>query len=148
MTASPARGVDLLMHIAPESISTETKALAHIHRDAPDHYVSTIEIDILYGDELEKIGEAKAFEVRMGHIENDGQWSLFDVFDGNSGDLSELYEELFADDQLIPVVEDELGGYGNIVLIKSIVLKPEFRGTGWAISWPWRLPSGFLTGIS
>lgn len=118
------------MHVDPQFISFETKTWAPIHRDAPDHYISTIDIDILYGDELERIGEGKALEVRMDHIENDSEWSLFDVFDGNSSDLSELYEELFADDELIPAVEDELGGYGNIVLIKSIVLKPEYRGQG------------------
>lgn len=118
------------MDIDPQFISLKTKAWAHIHRNGPDHYIATIDIDILYGDEREKIGEAKAFEVRMDHIVNDGGWSLVTVFDGYSGDLSELYEELFPDDELIPAVKDELGDYDNIVLIKLIVLKPEYRGQG------------------
>jgi GNAT superfamily N-acetyltransferase len=118
------------MHIDLQYVSLATKIWTPIHRDAPDHHVSTIDVDILYGDELEKIGEGKIYEVRMDHILNDGAWSLFDVFDGHSSDLSELYEELFADDELIPAVEDELCDYGDIVLIKSIVLKPEYRGQG------------------
>jgi GNAT superfamily N-acetyltransferase len=55
---------------------------------------------------------------------------LLVIFDGHSSDLGHLYEELFDDDELIPAVEDELLGYENIVLIKSIVLKPEYRGQG------------------
>lgn len=61
---------------------------------------------------------------------NDGTCSLFDIFDGHSSDLCNLYEELFDDDELIPVIEDELFDYENIVLIKSIILKPEYRGQG------------------
>lgn len=118
------------MNIDPQYISLATKTWTPIHNDAPDHYVSTFDIDILYGDELEKIGEGKAYEVRIDHIINDGEWSLYDVFEGHSTDLYELYDELFADDELMPAVEDELGDYGNIVLIKAIVLKPEFRGQG------------------
>lgn len=76
------------MQIDPQFISIETKTWANIHRSDPDHYISTVDIDILYGDELEKIGKSKAFEVRMDHIENDSQWSLFDIFDGHSSDLS------------------------------------------------------------
>jgi GNAT superfamily N-acetyltransferase len=118
------------MHIDLQYVSLATKTWTPIHRDAPDHHVSTIDVDILYGEELEKIGEGKVYEVRMDHILNDGEWSLFAVFDGHSSDLSELYVELFADDELIPAVEDELCDYGDIVLIKSIVLKPEYRGQG------------------
>lgn len=118
------------MYIDPQFISLETKAWGYIHRNAPDHYVSTIDINILYGDELEKIGEGKAFEVRMDQVANDGECSLFDVFDGHSIDLGNLYEEMFADDELISAVEDELCDYINIVLIKSIVLKPDYRGQG------------------
>ena len=58
------------MHIDPQYISLATKTLNSIHRDS---YVSTIDIDILYGDEREKIGEAKAFEVRMDQIVNEGE---------------------------------------------------------------------------
>jgi GNAT superfamily N-acetyltransferase len=118
------------MNIDLQYISLATKTWTPIHRDAPDHYVSTIDIDILYGDELEKIGEGKAYEVRVDHIINDGEWSLYDIFEGHSTDLYELYQELFADDELIPAVEDELCDYGNVVLIKSIVLKPQYRSQG------------------
>lgn len=52
------------------------------------------------------------------------------IFDGHSNDLGNLYEELFDDDELIPAVEEELCDYNNIVLIKSIILKPEYRGQG------------------
>jgi GNAT superfamily N-acetyltransferase len=41
-----------------------------------------------------------------------------------------LYEELFEDEELIPAVEDELCDYSNVVLIKSILLMPEYRGRG------------------
>jgi len=75
-------------------------------------------------------GLGKVYEVRMDQVVNDGVWSLFDVFDGHSSDLADLYEELLEDDELIPAVENELGDYDNIVLIKSIVLKPEYRGQG------------------
>ena len=118
------------MEISPHHISLTTKSCNPIHRDAPNHYVSTIHIDILHGDDQENIGEAKVYEVRMDHITNDDEWSLFDIFDGHSSDLGNLYEELFADDELIPAVEDELCDYDNIVLIKSIILKPEYRGQG------------------
>jgi len=115
------------MPLNPQHISLATKTHSSIFRDS---YVSAIDIDILYGDEQEKIGESRVFEVRMDRIVNDGECSFFDVFDGHSSDLGNLYEELFADDDLIPAVEDELLDYGNIVLIKSIVLKSEYRGHG------------------
>ena len=115
------------MHIDPQHISLATKTRSPIYSDS---YVSTIDIDILYGDEREKIGEAKVYEVRIDRILNDDDCTLFDVFDGHSSDLGNLYEELFADDELIPAVEDELMDYGNIVVIKSIVLKSEYRGQG------------------
>ena len=115
------------MHIDPQYISLVTKTGGPICWHS---YVSTIDIDVLYGDELEKIGESKVFEVRMDRIVNDDECSLFDVFDGHSSDLGNLYEELFADDELITAVEDELCDYGNIVLIKSIVLKPGYRSQG------------------
>lgn len=118
------------MPLDPQYISLETKTWAYIHRDEPDHYVSTIHIDILYGNEREMIGQAKVYEVRMDQIVNDEEWSLFDVFDGHSSDLGNLYGELFEDDELIPAVEEELCDYGNVVLIKSIILKSEFRGQG------------------
>lgn len=118
------------MPLIPHQISLTTKTRTPIHRDDPLHYVSNIEIDILHGEEQEKIGIARVFEVRMDQIVNDGEWSLFDVFDNHSSDLSGLYEELFEDDELIPVLEDELMDYGNVVLIKSIVLGPEYRGQG------------------
>jgi len=118
------------MHIDPQFISLSTKTSSPIHRDSPTDYVSTIEIDILYGDEQEKIGEGKVYEVRMDRILNDCECSLFDVFDGHSSDLGNLYEELFSDDELIPDVEDELMDYVNIALIKSIVLMLEYRGQG------------------
>jgi len=118
------------MPLNPHDISLATKSWNHIRRDAPNHYVSTIHIDILHGDDQEIIGKAKVYEVKMDHIINDDEWSLFDIFDGHSNDLGNLYEELFADDELIPAVEDELLGYDNIVLIKSIILKPEYRGQG------------------
>jgi GNAT superfamily N-acetyltransferase len=118
------------MPINPHHISLTTKSCNPIHRDAPNHYVSTIHIDILHGDDREIIGEARVYEVRMDQVINDDEWSLFDIFDGHSSDLGNLYEELFADDELIPAVEDELLGYDNIVLIKSIILKPEYRGQG------------------
>lgn len=118
------------MPINPHHISLTTKSCNPIRRDAPNHYVSTNHIDILHGDDREKIGEAKVYEVRMDQIINDGEWSLFDIFDGHSSDLGNLYEELFEDDELIPAIEDELLGYDNIVLIKSIILKPEYRGQG------------------
>jgi GNAT superfamily N-acetyltransferase len=79
---------------------------------------------------MEIIGEATVYEVRMDHIANDDEWSRYDIYDGHSNDLGNLYEELFADDELIPAVADELLGYENIVLIKSIILKPEYRGQG------------------
>ena len=66
----------------------------------------------------------------MDRILNDSECSLFEVFDGHSSDLGHLYEELFADDELIAAVEDELMAYDNIVVIKSIVLQPEYRGQG------------------
>ncbi len=118
------------MPINPHHISLATKTCNPIRRDAPNHYVSTIHIDILHGVDQENIGEAKVYEVRMDQIINDDEWPLFDIFDGHSSDLGNLYDELFADDELIPTVEDELCDYNNIVLIKSIILKPEYRGQG------------------
>lgn len=118
------------MQIDPQFITLSTKSRSPIHRDDPLHYVTNIEIDILHGEEQETIGIARVYEVRMDQIINDGGWSLFDVFDSHSSDLSGLYEELFADDELIPALEDELMDYGNVVLIKSIVLWPEHRGQG------------------
>ena len=115
------------MRINPQDISLATKTHSPIYMAS---YVTTIVIDILYGDEQEKIGEGKVYEVRMDHIINDDECSLLDVFDGHSSDLGNLYEELFADNELIPAVEDELMDYDNIVLIKSIVLKPDYRGQG------------------
>jgi GNAT superfamily N-acetyltransferase len=118
------------MPINPHHISLTTKSCNPICREAPNHYVSTIHIDILHGDDQEIIGEAQVYEVRMDQIINDGECSLLVIFDGHSSDLGHLYEELFADDELIPAVEDELLGYENVVLIKSIILKPEYRGQG------------------
>ena len=117
-------------YVDPQSISLAMKSWGNIHRAEPDCYVSTIEVDILYGDEQEKIGEGEVFEVRMDLIVNDGEFSLFDVFDGHSQELYNLYDELFEDDELIQSVEDELCDAGKIVLIKSIALKPEYRGKG------------------
>lgn len=115
------------MPLDPQQISLATNTCSPIFRNS---YVSTIDVDILYGDKLEKIGEGRVFEVRMDRIVNDDECSLLDVFDGHSSDLGNLYEELFADDELIPDVEDELIDYGNIVLIKSIIMQPEYRGQG------------------
>ena len=115
------------MPIDPQQISLATRTHSSIYWNS---YVSAIDIDILYGDEQEKIGEGKVYEVRMDRIINDDECSLFDVFDGHSSDLGDLYEELFEDDELIPAVEDELVDYDNIVVIKSIVLKPGYRGQG------------------
>lgn len=118
------------MPLNPHHISLTTKSWSPIHRAAPNHYVSTIHIDILCGDDQENIGEAKVYEVRMDQIINDGKCSLLDIFDGHSSELGNLYEELFADDELISAVDEELCDYDNIVLIKSIILKPEYRGQG------------------
>lgn len=118
------------MHLSPQNISLATKTWSPIHRDDPSHYVSTIHIDILYGDDRKMIGQAKVFEVKMDQIVNDDAWSLFDIFDGHSNDLGNLYEELFENDELIPAVADELIDYANVVLIKSILLMPEYRGQG------------------
>jgi|SRR6185369_13176282 len=115
------------MPIDPQYISLVTKIFSSIYGDS---CVSTIDIDILFGDERQKIGEAEVFEVRMDRIVNDGGGSLLTVFDCHSSDLGSLYEELFVDDELIPALEDELMDYGNVVLIKSIVLMPEYRGQG------------------
>lgn len=114
----------------PQYISLTMKTWGHIHRDAPDHYISPVDIDILYGDEQKKIGEAKAFEVLMEHFINDGCCSLFDVFDCYAEDIFSLYEELFVDDELLKSVADDVGIIGNIVIIKSIILLPEYRGKG------------------
>lgn len=118
------------INIDPQFISLSTKSWSPIHRDSPTDYVSTIRIDILYGDEREAIGQATVYLVRMDQVVNDDAWSLFDVFDGHSNDLGNLYEELFADDELIPAVEEELCDYSDVVLIKSILLMPEYRGRG------------------
>lgn len=114
----------------PQFITFEMRTWGHIHRNAPDHYISNIDIDILYGDDQEKIGEGKAFEVRMDHLVNDGTCSLFDVFDCYADDLFSLYEELFEDEELKSSVDDEVSGFGNVIIIKSIVLRPEYRGKG------------------
>jgi GNAT superfamily N-acetyltransferase len=118
------------MHIDAQFILLATKSCSPIHRDSPTDYVSTIRIDILYGDERKEIGQATVYRVRMDQLLNDDAWALFDVFDCHSSDLGNLYEELFADDELIPELEDELMDYGNVVLIKSILLLPEYRGQG------------------
>ena len=49
---------DLCMPLIPHHISLSTKSCSPIHRDSPTDYVSTIRIDILYGDEREAIGQA------------------------------------------------------------------------------------------
>jgi GNAT superfamily N-acetyltransferase len=116
------------MHIDPQFISLATKTWSPIHRENPGHYVSTIHIDIIYGDDREPIGQAKVFEVKMDQIVNDDAWSLFDIFDGYSTDLGNLYEELFENDELIPAVADALIDYANVILIKSILLMPEYHG--------------------
>lgn len=69
------------MPINPHHISLATKSCNPIYRDSPTDYVSTIHIDILHGDDQERIGEAKVYEVRMDQIANDDEWSLFDIFD-------------------------------------------------------------------
>jgi hypothetical protein len=76
------------MPLESQYISLATKTWSPIHRDDPGHYVSTIHIDILCGDERETIGQAKVFEVKMDQIVNDDTWSLFDVFEGHSSDLA------------------------------------------------------------
>jgi len=118
------------MQIDPQFISLSTKACSPIHRDSPTDYVATLRIDILYGDAQQAIGQATVYRVRMDQILNDDAWSLFDVFDSHSSDLGRLYEELFVDDELIPELEDELLDSGNLVLIRSILLVPEYRGQG------------------
>lgn len=118
------------MPINPHHISLSTKSCAPIHRDSPTDYVSTIHIDILYGDAREAVGQATVYRVRMDQILNDDEWSLFDVFDSHSSDLGRLYAELFDGEELNPAVADELMDYGNVVLIKSILLLPEYRGQG------------------
>jgi hypothetical protein len=112
------------MHINPQFIVLATKTWSPIHRDDPSHYVSTIHINILYGDDRKTIGQAKVLEVKMDQIVNDDAWSLFDIFDGQSTDLGNLYNELFENDELISAVADELIDYANVVLIKSIFLMP------------------------
>jgi len=79
------------MHIDPQFISLSTKSSSPIHRDSPTDYVSTIRIDILYGDEREAIGQATVYRVRIDQIVNDDAWSLFDIFDSHSSDLGRLY---------------------------------------------------------
>jgi len=66
----------------------------------------------------------------MDQILNDDVWALFDIFDSHSSDLGNLYGELFDGEELNPAVADELLDYGNVVLIKSILLLPEHRGQG------------------
>ena len=66
------------MHIDPQFISRSTKSSSPIHRDSPTDYVSSIRIDILYGEEREVIGQATVYRVRMDQILNDDAWSLFD----------------------------------------------------------------------
>ncbi len=114
----------------PHYISLELKSWGHIHRDDPSDYVSTVKIDILYAEEQKKIGEGQVIQVRMDQFLSDDNFSLFDVFDCYSQELHELYGELFIDDELRPSLEDELCDMGNIVLIESIALKPEYRGKG------------------
>jgi len=118
------------MHLNPLHISLSTKTCSPIRRDSPTDYVSTIRIDILHGEEREAIGQATVYRVRMDQIVNDGTWSLFDIFDSHSSDLGNLYAELYDDDELNPAVADEVLDYGNVVLIKSILLVPEYRGQG------------------
>lgn len=106
------------MPLEPQCISVATKTWSPIHRDS---YVSTVDIDILYGDGLKKIGEGKVYRVRTDRIINEGVCSFLVVFDGHSSDLSSLYEELFEDEELIPDVEDELKyrgqGLGGILAL-------------------------------
>lgn len=104
------------MPLNPYHISLATKTWRPIHRDDPGYYVSTIHIDILYGDDREMIGQAKVFEVKMDQIVNDDTWSLFDIFDGHSTELGNLYEELFKNYELIPDVSDELIDFANVIL--------------------------------
>lgn len=118
------------MQIDPHHISLSTKTCSCIRRDSPTDYVSSVRIDILYGEAREAIGQATVYCVRMDQILNDDAWSLFEVFDSHSSDLGRLYEELFDDDELNPAIADELMDYGNVVLIKSILLLPECRGQG------------------
>lgn len=118
------------MKIAPHHISLSTKTNSSIHRDSPTDYVATIWIDILHGEARKAIGQATVYRVRMDQVVNDGTWSLFDIFDSHSSDLGNLYEELFDDDEPNSGVADELMDYGNVVLIKSILLLPEHRGQG------------------
>lgn len=118
------------MHLAPHHISLSTKTCSPIRRESPTDYVSTSRVDILYGEEREAIGLATVYRVRMDQILNDGAWALFEVYDSHSSDLGRLYEELFDDEELNPAVADELMDYGNVVLIKSILLLPEYRGQG------------------
>jgi GNAT superfamily N-acetyltransferase len=120
----------LSLPLNPHHISLATKTCSRIRRESPTDYVSTIRIDILYGEKREVIGQATVYRVRMDQILNDDAWSLFEVFDSHSSDLGTLYEELFDDEELNPAVAEELMDYGNIVLIKSILLLPEYRGHG------------------
>jgi GNAT superfamily N-acetyltransferase len=118
------------MPLNTRHISLSSKTCTLIHRESPTDYVSTIRIDIRYGEERETIGQATVYRVRMDQILNDDAWSLFEIFDVHSSDLGRLYEELFDDDELNPTVADELMDYGNVVLIKSILLLPDCRGQG------------------
>lgn len=118
------------MPLNPYHISLSAKTCLRIRRDSPTDYVSTIRIDILYGEERNAIGQATVYRVRMDQILNDDTWSLFDIFDSHSSDLGNLYEELFDDDELNRAVANELMDFGNVVLIKSILLLPEYRGQG------------------
>lgn len=118
------------MPLNPHHISLSTKTCSPIRRESPTDYVSTSRVDILYGEEREAIGLATVYRVRMDQILNDGAWALFEVYDSHSSDLGRLYEELFDDEELNPAVADELMDYGNVVLIKSILLLPEYRGQG------------------
>jgi GNAT superfamily N-acetyltransferase len=118
------------MPLNPHFISLSTKTSSRIHRESPTDYVSTIRIDILHGEGRSAIGQATAYRVKMDQILNDDTFSLFEIFDTHSTDLGHLYEELFDDDELNPAVADELMDYGNVVLIKSILLVPEHRGQG------------------
>lgn len=99
------------MPLNPHHISISTKTCSPIHRESPTDYVSTIRIDILYGEKRKAIGQATVYWVRMDQTLNDNAWSLFEVFDSHSSDLGHLYAELFDDEDLNPAVADELMDY-------------------------------------
>jgi hypothetical protein len=51
------------MPINPRRISLATKSCNPIYRNDQDHYVSTIHIDILHGDDRENIGAATVYDI-------------------------------------------------------------------------------------